>query len=193
MLVRHFWGSVNIYPGLTIMDRLMEKLRLLKVKVREWEKRQKLDQAYALEEIEVESDLIFLSNTDGLFPCEDKSHLKRSEGDKCDILRVEEEEWRLKSRALLIKCGDQNTKIFHNFANQRRIQNSIWDIRGLEGDMVTNQHDLSVAATGYFSGVFKDLGSSRIGDQLKVIQHFPCLFSTRDSHSIGRPVILGEI
>ncbi|KAK1300646.1 hypothetical protein QJS10_CPB13g00799 [Acorus calamus] len=41
------------------------------------------------------------------------------------ILGLEEEEWRLQSRALWLKEGDNNTSYFHKVANQRRHSNLI--------------------------------------------------------------------
>lgn len=59
--------------------------------------------------------------------------------------------------------------------------------------MVTEHNDISAAVVDLFRGFFKDLGTSRIADQLQVIKLFPRLFSSEDSLSIGRPVTMAEI
>lgn len=59
--------------------------------------------------------------------------------------------------------------------------------------MVNDQHDLSKNASAFFNNIFKDPGTTRIGDQLRVIQHYPRLFSIDDNQIIGRSFTLGEI
>jgi len=86
------------------------------------------------------------------------------EDEKLKILRAEEEEWRLKSKALWIKGGDCNTRFFHNFANQRRVQNAIWDIQDEGGSFVNSQQELSTVAASFFGRIFKDPRSTRIED-----------------------------
>ena len=36
---------------------------------------------------------------------------------------------RLKSRAIWMECGDDNTKLFQAFAKGRKQQNSIWELK----------------------------------------------------------------
>jgi hypothetical protein len=44
------------------------------------------------------------------------------------ILFEKEKEWRLKSRALWLWVGDEDTKFFHRYSNYRKNINSIWKI-----------------------------------------------------------------
>lgn len=76
LLVRQFWESVIVEPGLNIMDRLLEKPHLLKVRVREWDRRQKMDRVANMECIEAEIDSIFQRNAEGLFSFGEKDRLQ---------------------------------------------------------------------------------------------------------------------
>jgi hypothetical protein len=51
------------------------------------------------------------------------------------ILRREEEQWHLRSRALWLASGDNNTKYFHNFASHNRVRKHIWEIKGGNDDL----------------------------------------------------------
>jgi hypothetical protein len=44
-------------------------------------------------------------------------------------LKKEEEQWCLKKRALWIKVGDNNTKLFHQFLKFRKNVNTIWEVK----------------------------------------------------------------
>jgi hypothetical protein len=59
--------------------------------------------------------------------------LKDLEEKKHEWLDKEEHIWRLKSRALWLKAGNNNTKYFHQFANFRKNTNTISDIKNAKG------------------------------------------------------------
>jgi hypothetical protein len=74
-------------------------------------------------------------------------------------LKKEEQEWCLKSRALWIKVGDNNTKLFHQFANYRRNLNTIWEIKDEEGNMASSFKDKAKLGVRYFSKSLPQLGA----------------------------------
>lgn len=78
---------------------------------------------------------------------------------------MEEEAWRLKSKATWIKNGDANTKFFHSNANNRKNINNIWELEIEDGKIVSSSKDLKVVAS-YFSSPLKDLRISNISSQL---------------------------
>lgn len=99
----------------------------------------------------------------------------------------------MKSRALWIKCGDNNTRFFHNYVNHRRIYNAIWDIPDSNGAVVNTQRELSFEASKYFKSIFTDPGVTRIDSQLKVLQQIPRLFVEEDNRILERHVTLLEL
>jgi hypothetical protein len=52
---------------------------------------------------------------------EHKTKVKRLEDKQRKLLLEKEKEWRLKSKALWLQAGDDNTKFFHRYANCRKI------------------------------------------------------------------------
>lgn len=115
------------------------------------------------------------------------------EGRKLQILKFEELAWRVKSRALWIKCSDSNTLFFHRFANQRRIYNTIWALENEQGHIINSQKDLTKANSLHFKNVFSDPGLPRLETELKVLPLFPRFFSSNDNLMLGRIITLKEI
>jgi hypothetical protein len=105
-----------------------------------------------------------------------KEDCTRLENKRLYILKIEEETWRQKSRATWLSKGDLNTKYFHNYANERRITNSIWELVDAGGRTIRDQASLKKDALFHFQGIFVDTGTIPILEQLKVINLFPTLF-----------------
>ena len=55
---------------------------------------------------------------------------------KQKILAHKEETMRQKSHVIWLKARDENLKYFHQFANHRRLSNSIWEASNGQGNMV---------------------------------------------------------
>jgi hypothetical protein len=54
--------------------------------------------------------------------------LKEVEAVRHELQAKEEQTWRLKSRALWLKAGDNNLKFFHQYTNLHKNINMIWEI-----------------------------------------------------------------
>ena len=84
-----------------------------------------------------------------------KEALIRLEG-RCNILLLEREEaWRLKSRALWLECGDDNTKFFHAYARGRKVANTIWSLQDEEGSTHLSFDDKASCGVNHFQQLFK--------------------------------------
>jgi hypothetical protein len=81
-------------------------------------------------------------------------HLKALESERKTILLLEEEYWRQKSRAIWLKCGDQNIILFHKFASARRNQKHIWEINDESGHIHRGQEALKKEASRYFKNMY---------------------------------------
>jgi len=95
--------------GLSAMDKITDRLRELKVLVISWDRAQKKARLLELAEIEFEMALIYQSCASGIFTKVEQERINNLEGRKLVILRILEEEWRLKIRAIWLKGGDNNT------------------------------------------------------------------------------------
>jgi hypothetical protein len=57
-----------------------------------------------------------------------ESNLIKLEFERNKLLKSQEDLWRIRSRAIWVQSGDQNTKFFHQFANHRRNRKYIWEV-----------------------------------------------------------------
>jgi len=64
---------------------------------------------------------------------QEKDHLIKLEKEKIRLLQRNEETWRLKSRVLWLKVGDEKTKIFQQSARGRKSINAIWELKDHTG------------------------------------------------------------
>jgi len=86
----------NTYP----MISLVAKLKALKSIVIAWEIRKKKDLKAKLEEVEKNTHDYFLTSKNGILSYADKELIRSLLPHKEKILRLEEETWKLKSRAI---------------------------------------------------------------------------------------------
>jgi hypothetical protein len=49
------------------------------------------------------------------------------------LIKENEEMWRLKSRAIWMKSGDENKKNFQAYAKGRKCSNTIWHLKDQDG------------------------------------------------------------
>jgi hypothetical protein len=69
---------------------------------------------------------------------------------KKKILEDREAAWRLKSRALWLECGDENTKFFQAYARSRKLTNTIWSLKDSAGRDVKSFDGLSKPGKDHF-------------------------------------------
>ena len=62
----------------------------------------------------------------------------------------------LKSRAIWLEIGDENTKFFQAYAKGRKMQNTIWGLRNLTNELVMSIEYMSRMGKEHFQDLFKD-------------------------------------
>ena len=85
------------------------------------------------------------------------------------FLKKIEETWWLKRRVVWLEAGHNNTKFFHRYANQRRISNSIWELKKSNGDLINDQRRLNVEAVNFFKDIYSQENILNLEYQSKVL------------------------
>lgn len=88
----------------------------------------------------------------------------------------------MRSKALWLKEGDNNTKFFHQFANHRKVINTIWELKNFEGALLNSQDLLLKGGYDFFKSLYFDPNQSSIEDQMRLLSCFPSV--VLDSHKV---------
>jgi hypothetical protein len=175
------------------MNLIVLKLKKLKEVVVSWKKeRRKLLQVEYIN-LEQMLDKIVQRFPSHIFPPEIKEEVLSLEKRKVELLKFEEESWRLKSRAIWLKSGDKNTKFFHKFVENRRNFNTIWDVMDDEGNFHQSQEGIKATTHNYFSSLYRAKDREDTLTQLNVLKEIPRFFSDEESDDVGKHISLQEI
>eukprot|EP00253_Pinus_taeda_P024137 PITA_24137 len=102
-----------------------------------------------------------------------KEHLINLEKEKIRLLGRNEETWWLKSRALCLKSGDQNTIFFQKFAKGRKAINTIWELKDHTGREASSFTQLADMGVRHFSNIYKNPRGTNIAEILQVAEAMP--------------------
>ncbi|KAK1282851.1 hypothetical protein QJS10_CPB22g00667 [Acorus calamus] len=141
-------------PYVSGAKRIACKLRRLKVALKIWSRMAKSQRSK--DKNAISSEIAALDALDECGLLEEEDRVKRT-GLKLSMLKIlsmEEEEWRIRSRALWLKEGDNNTRFFHKLANQRRRTNRIVAIKS-RGVQLVEQQDIQQCFVTHFSSAYK--------------------------------------
>ena len=111
-------------------------------------------------------------NNSGVFTKEELKEVREKEIKREELFAKEEKLLSIKSRAIWIKEGDNNSKLFHNYANNRRNLNTISTIKNMNRVMVSSFNEKAEAGEELFKNLFKEPIRCNIQEILEVINLF---------------------
>lgn len=126
------------------------------------------------------SDPLYFSDTS-------KDKIIELEGIRNSILLNKEADIRMKSRALRVQVGDENTKYFHRQFNIRKNINSIRTIRDVAANIISSQSSLEHVAISHFQSHYMNRDHDLLS-QSAFISHISEMFSVEDNNILGRPI-----
>eukprot|EP00253_Pinus_taeda_P008007 PITA_08007 len=171
----------------------MENLKRLKKATISWARERQKKQKEDLIKIKEELKALESVEADGYSTQASKDRILSLEKLQNQILLEKEEEWRLKSRAIWLKSGDENTSFFHNYAKGRKSANTIWSLKDEEGRTIKSFSDLSGLGQRHFQSLFSDSGEATIGEVMRTTQCFPSFFEEDEAEELSSPVTKDEI
>lgn len=132
--------------------------------------------------------------TDDTFPMSESkelyiSHIKKHS----QILEERGESWRLRSRAIWLTEWDDNTKFYHNFANVRKVINTIWALNNEQGHLVSSQKDLTKLSIEHFRNIYKAPRAANMLEIMQIAEHFPRFVHQEDTKDLLKEVMMEEL
>lgn len=170
----------------------MENLKRMKSATISWARDRKLNQNEELTRIREDLKNLECPDSEGYSSQESKDRILLLEQRQTRILLEREEEWRIKSRAVWLKSGDENTKFFHNFAKGRKSINTIWSLKNEDGRDVKSFSDLSGLGKRHFHNLYSEQREATIVEVLNTVQCFPRFIEEEDSEDLSIPVTKAE-
>ena len=89
------------------------------------------------------------------------------------MLLDREETWRLKSTAIWLECGDDNTKFFHAYARGRKVANTAWMLLDDHGTTHDTFEGMATTGVEHFKRLYKALVQAYIAKVIHIVQVFP--------------------
>eukprot|EP00253_Pinus_taeda_P034625 PITA_34625 len=171
----------------------MENLKCLKKATKSWAKERQKTQNEQMIKISEELKLLESMGLDGYSSQSSKDRIISLEKAQNQLLLAKEKEWRLKSRAIWLKAGDENTRFFHNFAKGRKSVNTIWSLKDEDGREVKSFPDLSSLGQRHFQRIFSDPGGTTIAEIIRTAQCFPRFIEEDMNDDLNVPVSKDEV
>eukprot|EP00253_Pinus_taeda_P022728 PITA_22728 len=168
-------------------------MKRLKTTTKSWAKERQKNQNEELIKIREELKSLESMDSDGYSTQSSKDRILSLEKAQNQILMAKEEEWRLKSRAIWLKAGDENTRFFHNYAKGRKSTNTIWSLKDEEGRVVKSFSDLSSLGQRHFQRIFSDSGEATIAEVMRTTQCFPRFIEEVEAEDLSAPISKEEV
>ena len=124
-IIQSNWFPYQAENGTRVVLHFTQNLLRIKKLLKDWAIKKKVQDEQTINQIE--EDLQKLQNKDGggFLTQEDREKLYSLEASINKILKERQEVLRLKSIAIWMECGDDNTKFFQAFAKGGKQQNTI--------------------------------------------------------------------
>eukprot|EP00253_Pinus_taeda_P010390 PITA_10390 len=191
-LVENWWLEPLEGKG-SKMFNLQKKLRLIKDKIKEWNKTVFGDIFKERTLIEDKLEQIHREWAVGQNNEESIEHEKTLTQQWHSRCRQEEILWRQKSRIQWLKEGEQNTKNFHRSALDYRSSNKILEMRNGNGESVKNHHDISEFLSAHFSSIAQEPQINRGEAIRELLKAIPKVVTSEQNWALSREITLEEV
>jgi hypothetical protein len=192
-LVKEGWEQWQEGGEVVAGVHFASNLKRVKQRVIIWEKDKRARDDRDLKETEEALQDFYDSEGEGFATPDSKEALMVLEKKKRQLLKDQEEMWRQKSRATWLNSGDENTKFFQDFANGRKIRNTIWKLSDSSGREVSSFKDLAQLGKSHFQNLFKDSNQTNMAEILCLALLFPRFVEEDDNRKLMEEVSEDEL
>jgi hypothetical protein len=154
-LVRENWSPFTLESNCMVGAHFVKNLQRIKAKTKSWAYQKLLSEDLELKNLENQLKLLSEEEGGGFASLETKTNLLRMEERRNRLIKEKEEMWRLKSRAIWMKSGDENTKKFQAYAKGRKCSNTIWHLKDQDGTQEHTFEGMSRIGKKYFQELYK--------------------------------------
>lgn len=172
-LVTDFWAANLINRAESLAKGFCNNLSKLKHLSINWSREKLIRENSELVQIKYELSSLLDERSLGFIFVEDKSHFIELENQKAHILKENEESLRLRSRAIWLKAGDDNTRFFQNFAKGQKVSNTTWNLPLPEGGIVDSFNKISHLGSSHFLNLYKSPPGENLADIIIMVGHLP--------------------
>eukprot|EP00253_Pinus_taeda_P015128 PITA_15128 len=175
------------------MFNLQKKLKNIKLKLKDWNKTVfgNIFQEKAIIEQKLEQ-----IHKDGVAGCRDEEtceqekELTQQWHNRC---KQEESLWKQKSRILLLKEGEQNTKFFHRLAMDYRSANKILELKNSEGEILRNHNEISALLSDHFGRIAQEPGINREASIQEITNAIPNSITEEQNWALRKTITMEEV
>ena len=192
-LITTLWVPYNVRVHGHAAVHFMENLKKIKGATKDWAKEKRARDEKEFLDVEYHLQSLMKYGDGGFSSKECKEVLLGLEKHRWVLLGEKEEMWRLKSRAIWLKGGDENTKFFQAYARGRRMGNTIWELRKEEGTVVSSFDGLSAMGVEHFQSLYCAQEESSIAKIVKIASLFPCFVEEADNRMLMEEVSEEEL
>jgi hypothetical protein len=192
-LVKSNWIHLQDSEGISAAIQFVTNLKRIKKLVIPWEKTKQKEDERELKSIEDQLDVIYQDTDYGFSSGSSRENLKSLEVRRRQLMADQEATWRLKSRAIWLENGDENTKFFHAYAKGRKAANTIWSLKDQEGRSVTSFEGLANMGKIHFQSLFKADRRVNIVDIIRLDLYFPSFVNEEGNQDLFAEVTEVEL
>ena len=110
-----------------------------------------------------------------------------------NVVRQEEEEWRVKSKQLWLNGGDSNTEYFLKQTKARQSYNFIKELKDKNGNKITGQEEIKDHAFNNFLELYTDSEEIKMEAQAYLLSGIPTLINNLENRELSKPFLEFEI
>ena len=187
------WWVEDVPIQGTNMFLLHQRLKHIKLRLKEWKKNEFGNISKAKKEVEQKlQEINQVLITDGFI--EERKiqvdSLQREWEDKC---KKEEIFWRQKSRVQWVKEGEINTKFFHQSTMDHRSHNMISKLKDTQGKHLSTHKEIESTLVQHFQSIAKEPLIDRSEYIYNFTKHIPKLVTREYNYNLNRPMTEEEV